>query len=72
MCIVLEILISGRGSNMTAILKAVQSGKIKCHSCRISNKPDAPKLDFGVPTSFQVVGLSDMLDQVVRLLFPVL
>ena len=52
----LGILISGRGSNMTAILKAVQSGKINAISAVvISNKPDAPGLEtarsFGVPTS---------------------
>ena len=52
----LGILISGRGSNMTAILKAVQSGKINAiPAVVISNKPDAPGLktarSFGVPTS---------------------
>ena len=52
----LGILISGRGSNMTAILKAVQSGKINAiPAVVISNKPDAPGLEtarsFGVPTS---------------------
>ena len=52
----LGILISGRGSNMTAILQAVQSGKINAiPAVVISNKPDAPGLktarSFGVPTS---------------------
>ena len=52
----LGILISGRGSNMTAILKAVQSGKINAiPAVVISNKPDAPGLktarSFGVSTS---------------------
>ena len=54
----LGILISGRGSNMTAILKAVQSGKINAiPAVVISNKPDAPGLKmqdhlectFGMP-----------------------
>ena len=52
----LGILISGRGSNMRAILKAAQSGKINAiPAVVISNKPDAPGLktarSFGVPTS---------------------
>ena len=52
----LGILISGRGSNMKAILQAVQSGKINAiPAVVISNKPDAPGLktarSFGVPTS---------------------
>ena len=52
----LGILISGRGSNMKAILQAVQSGKINAiPAVVISNKPDAPGLEtarsFGVPTS---------------------
>ena len=39
----------GRGSNMTAILKAVQSGKINAISAVvISNKPDAPGLETAV------------------------
>jgi phosphoribosylglycinamide formyltransferase-1 len=53
----LGILISGRGSNMAAILSAVKSGEIQnVKSCVvISNKPDAAGLkvakeDFGVPT----------------------
>jgi phosphoribosylglycinamide formyltransferase 1 len=51
------ILISGRGSNMDAILGAIKSGKIKnAKSCVvISNKPDAVGLkiaseEYGVPT----------------------
>ncbi len=52
----LGILISGRGSNMNAILKAVQSGKINAiPAVVISNKPDAVGLktarSFDVPTS---------------------
>jgi len=53
----LGILISGRGSNMDAILSAIKSGKIKNvkPSVVISNKPDAPGLKiasekYGVPT----------------------
>lgn len=53
----LGILISGRGSNMDAILAAVKSGRIKNvkPSVVISNKPDAAGLKiasdrYGVPT----------------------
>ena len=53
----LGILISGRGSNMTAILSAIKSGHIQnVKPCVvISNKPDAAGLqiakeEFGVPT----------------------
>jgi phosphoribosylglycinamide formyltransferase-1 len=52
----LGILISGRGSNMDAILTAVKSGKINAKpSIVISNKPDAAGLKiasekYGVPT----------------------
>ena len=53
----LGILISGRGSNMDAILSAIKSGKIKNvkPSVVISNKPDAAGLKiasekYGVPT----------------------
>ena len=51
----LGILISGRGSNMTAILKAIKAGKIHAvPAVVISNKPDAQGLkiaeSFGVPT----------------------
>jgi phosphoribosylglycinamide formyltransferase-1 len=53
----LGILISGRGSNMDAILAAVESGRIKNArpSVVISNKPDAAGLGiasekYGVPT----------------------
>jgi phosphoribosylglycinamide formyltransferase-1 len=53
----LGILISGRGSNMDAILAAVKSGKIKKvkPSVVISNKPDAAGLKiaaekYGMPT----------------------
>lgn len=53
----LGILISGRGSNMDAILAGVKSGIIpNVRPCIvISNKPDAPGLDtavkkYGVPT----------------------
>ncbi|HKU49854.1 MAG TPA: phosphoribosylglycinamide formyltransferase [Nitrososphaera sp.] len=53
----LGILISGRGSNMGAILSAIRSGEIRnVKPCVvISNKPDAAGLkvasqDFGVPT----------------------
>lgn len=53
----LGILISGRGSNMDAILAAIKSGKIKNvkPSIVISNKPDAPGLKiasekYHVPT----------------------
>jgi phosphoribosylglycinamide formyltransferase-1 len=50
------ILISGRGSNMTAVLDAVASGSIKAEIVGvISNRPDAPGLaiaaDRGVTTS---------------------
>jgi phosphoribosylglycinamide formyltransferase-1 len=55
--IILGILISGRGSNMDAILAAVKSGRIKNikPSVVISNKPDAAGLKiasdkYGVPT----------------------
>ncbi len=52
----LGILISGRGSNMTAILKAIKAGKIHAvPAVVISNKPDAQGLkiaeSFGVPTA---------------------
>jgi phosphoribosylglycinamide formyltransferase 1 len=53
----LGILISGRGSNMDAILSAIESGRIKNAVPRvvISNKPDAAGLKtasekYGVPT----------------------
>ncbi|HJS68406.1 MAG TPA: phosphoribosylglycinamide formyltransferase, partial [Nitrososphaera sp.] len=53
----LGILISGRGSNMDAILAAIKSGKIKNATPMvvISNKPDAAGLKiasekYGVPT----------------------
>jgi len=50
------ILISGRGSNMTAVLDAVASGSIKAKVVGVvSNRPDAPGLaiaaDRGVTTS---------------------
>lgn len=50
------ILISGRGSNMTAVLEAVASGSIKARVAGvISNRPDAPGLAIaagrGVTTS---------------------
>lgn len=52
----LVILISGRGSNMAAILDAVRAGTIKGRVCAvISNRPDAPGLAIaarhGVATS---------------------
>lgn len=53
----LGILISGRGSNMAAILSAAKAGSIAgiTPSVVISNKPDAPGLkiareEYGVPT----------------------
>ncbi|MDI1495853.1 MAG: phosphoribosylglycinamide formyltransferase [Cenarchaeum symbiont of Oopsacas minuta] len=51
----LGILISGRGSNMIAILKAVQAGKIQAiPAVIISNKPNALGLEYarshGIPT----------------------
>jgi phosphoribosylglycinamide formyltransferase-1 len=63
----LGILISGRGSNMDAILAAVKSGKIKNARPRvvISNKPDASGLKiasekYGLPTKvIQTNGLKD-------------
>ncbi|HEX2558370.1 MAG TPA: phosphoribosylglycinamide formyltransferase [Nitrososphaera sp.] len=60
----LGILISGRGSNMDAILAAVKSGRINAKPCIvISNKPDAAGLNiafekYGVPTKvIQPAGL---------------
>lgn len=49
------ILVSGRGSNMTAILQALKDQKLQgTVECVISNKADAQALktaqDFGVPT----------------------
>ena len=41
------ILVSGRGSNMKAIIDAVESGDIKCKiSCVISNVPNVKALDI--------------------------
>ncbi len=51
----LVILISGRGSNMTAIVEAIQSGKLEAHVAAVlSNTPDAAGLEYaraqGIPT----------------------
>jgi phosphoribosylglycinamide formyltransferase-1 len=52
----LAIIISGRGSNMAAILQAVEAGSIQGSvACVISNRPEAAGLELakkrGVPTS---------------------
>ena len=40
------VLISGRGSNLQAILQAIESGQLDARvACVISNNPDAPGLD---------------------------
>ncbi len=54
MSLSIGILVSGRGSNMTAILKAVADGQLNAHvSVVLSNNPDAPALEtarrYGVP-----------------------
>jgi phosphoribosylglycinamide formyltransferase-1 len=52
----LGILVSGRGSNMVALLEGVRSGRIPAEiGVVVSNKPSAPALEkarsFGVPTA---------------------
>ena len=52
----LGILVSGRGSNMVALLEGVRSGQIPAEvGVVVSNKPSAPALEkarsFGVPTA---------------------
>ncbi|MCP5157142.1 MAG: phosphoribosylglycinamide formyltransferase [Ectothiorhodospiraceae bacterium] len=51
----LAVVVSGRGSNLQAILDAVASGALRAEVCVVaSNQPDAPALDrarrAGVPT----------------------
>lgn len=78
MSLKLAILVSGRGSNMTAILQAIQARQLDAEVCLVfSNNPDAPALEtatqFGVKTasiSHKGLGRIEHEQKVLELLRP--